>query len=124
MSRIITAPRLPLRETAAAAAPGLCLAILIALAAHSLEEIERALTGTAWIEALVIALVRGAGARSAGPGSARAHRGVGVAPRGRAERRVGEACGGEGRTPGCPECENDSDKKNTGRKRQETNGTE
>src|SRR3546814_3818946 len=81
MSRIITAPRLPLRETAAAVAPGLCLAILIALAAHSLEEIERALTGTAWIEALVIAIVLGAGARSAGLVSARAHRGIDVAAR-------------------------------------------
>src|SRR3546814_14783800 len=81
MSRIITAPRLPLRETAAAVAPGLCLAILIALAAHSLEEIERALTGTAWIEALVIAIVLGAGARSAGLVSARADPGTDVATR-------------------------------------------
>src|SRR3546814_9321042 len=67
--------------SAAAVAPGLCLAILIALAAHSLEEIERALTGTAWIEALVIAIVLGAGARSAGLVSARAHRGIDVAAR-------------------------------------------
>src|SRR3546814_4568928 len=79
MSRIITAPRLPLRETAAAVAPGLCLAILIALAAHSLEEIERALTGTPWIEALVIAIVLGAGARSAGLVSARAQPGIDLA---------------------------------------------
>src|SRR3546814_12766436 len=77
-SRIITAPRLPLRETAAAVAPGLCLAILIALAAHSLEEIARALTGTAWIEALVIANVLGAGAHSARLVLARAARGGGA----------------------------------------------
>src|SRR3546814_14266995 len=81
MSRIITAPRLPLRETAAAAAPGLCLAILIALVSHSLEEIERALTGMAWIEALGIALVLGDGARSAGLVAARVLRGIDVAAR-------------------------------------------
>ena len=44
--------------------PGLLLALSVALAAHLVERMEHRLTGRAWIEALVIAILLGAALRS------------------------------------------------------------
>ncbi|HVI98909.1 MAG TPA: putative sulfate exporter family transporter [Sphingomonas sp.] len=72
-------PTSRLSDAVAGVGPGLGIAIVIALAAYTLEDIERALFGKAWIEALVLAIVLGAGVRSAGLVAGHAHRGIEIA---------------------------------------------
>lgn len=52
------------RENLASLVPGLALCLVIALAAYALEAAERALTGRAWLEALVLAILLGTLVRS------------------------------------------------------------
>ena len=60
-------------------APGLMLAILIALAAFAVEYGEQAIWGRAWLEALVVAIILGSVLRSFAPLPARLSAGVGFA---------------------------------------------